>query len=161
MLLGNFKLKQWDITIRMPKSRTLTTPAAADKDVENRNFHLLLLGMQNGIDALEDACKFFNKTKCTLWASIARSLDSISGFGNYDPASLKVGQKKQTKKPKGTLTTCAQSLSYVQRFATHWAVAHQAPLSTGYFRQEYQSGWPFPPPGDTSNPGIEALSSAL
>ena len=50
----------------MPKSRTLTTPAAADKDVENRNFHLLLLGMQNGIDALEDACKFFNKTKCTL-----------------------------------------------------------------------------------------------
>ena len=31
----------------------MTTPAA-DKDVENRNFHLLLLGMQNGTDALED-----------------------------------------------------------------------------------------------------------
>ena len=52
---------------------------------------------------------------------------------------------------------CAQSLSYVQRIATCWAVVHQAPLSIGYFRQEYQSGWPFPPPGDISNPGIESL----
>ena len=29
---------------------------------------------------------------------------------------------------------------------TLWTVAHQAPLSMGYPRQEYWSGWPFPSP---------------
>ena len=33
-----------------------------------------------------------------------------------------------------------QSLSCVQLFATTWTVAHQAPLSTGFSRQEYCSG---------------------
>ena len=34
-------------------------------------------------------------------------------------------------------------------------VAHQAPLSVGFPRQEYWSGLPFPSPGDLPNPGIE------
>ena len=46
-------------------------------------------------------------------------------------------------------------LSHVPLFATLWAVAHQAPLSTGFPRQEYWSGLPFPPPGDLSYPGME------
>ena len=37
-------------------------------------------------------------------------------------------------------------------------VAHQAPLSVGFFRQEHWSGLPFPTPGDLPNPGIEPLS---
>ena len=41
----------------------------------------------------------------------------------------------------------AQSLSCVQLFATPWTIAHQAPLSVGFFRQEYWSGLPFPIPG--------------
>ena len=44
---------------------------------------------------------------------------------------------------------------------TPWIVACQAPLSMGFSRQEYQSGLPFPSPGDLSNPGIEAVSSVL
>ena len=40
-------------------------------------------------------------------------------------------------------------------FATPWTVASQAPLSMGFFRQEYWSGLPFPPPGDLPDPGIE------
>ena len=36
-----------------------------------------------------------------------------------------------------------------------WTVAHQAPLSTEFSRQEYCSGLSFPSPGDLSNPGIE------
>ena len=36
-------------------------------------------------------------------------------------------------------------LSRVCLFATPWTVAHQAPLSMGFFRQEYWSGFPFPP----------------
>ena len=38
---------------------------------------------------------------------------------------------------------------------------HQAPLSMGFFRQEYWSGLPFPSPGDLPNPGIESTSPAL
>ena len=37
-------------------------------------------------------------------------------------------------------------------------VAHQAPLSMGFFKQEYWSGLPFPPPGALFNPGIESTS---
>ena len=36
--------------------------------------------------------------------------------------------------------------------ATPWTVAHQAPLSMGFPRQEYWSGLPFPPPGGSSWP---------
>ena len=39
--------------------------------------------------------------------------------------------------------------------ATPWTVAHQAPLSMGFSRQEYWSGLPFPTPGDLPDPGIE------
>ena len=34
---------------------------------------------------------------------------------------------------------CAQSLSHIQVFATHWTAAHQAPMSMGFSRQEYWS----------------------
>ena len=50
--------------------------------------------------------------------------------------------------------------SYVQLFATLWAVAHQAPLSMGFSRQEYWSGLPFLPPGDLPEPGIKPVSPA-
>ena len=40
-------------------------------------------------------------------------------------------------------------------------VAHQAPLSMGFFRQEYWSGLPYPPPGDLPNPGTKPRSPAL
>ena len=51
--------------------------------------------------------------------------------------------------------------SLVQLFVSPWTVAHQAPLSTGFSRQEYWSGLPFPSPGDFLNPGIEPVSRAL
>ena len=54
-----------------------------------------------------------------------------------------------------------QSLSRVWLFATLWTVAHLAPLSTGFSRQEYWSGLPFPSPGDLPDPGIELRSPAL
>ena len=36
--------------------------------------------------------------------------------------------------------------SCVQLFVTLWTVIHQNPLSMGFFRQEYWSGVPWPPP---------------
>ena len=41
---------------------------------------------------------------------------------------------------------------------TPWTVAHQAPLSTGFSRQDNCSGLPFPPPGDLPHSGIEPTS---
>ena len=52
-------------------------------------------------------------------------------------------------------------LSHVQLFATPWTVAHQAPLSMGFYRHEYWSGLPFPSPGDLPKPGMEPGSPAL
>ena len=55
----------------------------------------------------------------------------------------------------------AKSLSCVQLFATPWTVAHQAPPSMGFSRQEYWSGLSFPSPGDLPDTGIEPRSPAL
>ena len=55
----------------------------------------------------------------------------------------------------------AKFFSRVQLVATPWTVAHQAPLSMGFSRQEHCSGLPCPPPGDLPDPGIKpkALTS--
>ena len=44
--------------------------------------------------------------------------------------------------------------SHVWQFVTPWIVARQAPLSTGFSRQEYWSELPFPSPGDLPEPGL-------
>ena len=55
--------------------------------------------------------------------------------------------------------TCVLSHSVMfQLFATPWTVACQTPLSMEFFRQEYWSRLPFPPPGDLPDPGIEPWS---
>ena len=53
------------------------------------------------------------------------------------------------------------SHSVLSDSVTPWTVAHQAPLSMGFSRQEYWSGLPFPSPGDLPYPGIEPSSPAL
>ena len=54
-----------------------------------------------------------------------------------------------------------KSLSCVRLFATRWTVAHQAPLSLKFSRQEYWTGLPFPCPEDLPDPGIEPGPPAL
>ena len=48
--------------------------------------------------------------------------------------------------------------SHVQLFVTLWTVAHQAPLSMGFSRQEYWSGLLCPSLGDLPNSGTEPAS---
>ena len=45
-------------------------------------------------------------------------------------------------------------LSRVRLFATPWSVALQAPLSTGFSRQDYWSGLSFPSAGDFPDSGF-------
>ena len=51
--------------------------------------------------------------------------------------------------------------SHVRLFGTPWTVACQAPLSMGFSRQEYWSGFPFPSPRDLPDPGNEPESPTL
>ena len=44
--------------------------------------------------------------------------------------------------PSGLLLLLLSHFSCVQLFLTPWTVAHQAPLSMGFSRQEYWSGLP-------------------
>ena len=54
-----------------------------------------------------------------------------------------------------------KSISCVRLFTTPWTIAYQASLSMVFSRQEYQSGLPFPSPGDLPDSGIEPGSPAL
>ena len=54
---------------------------------------------------------------------------------------------------------CAHSV--VSNSATAWTIAHQAPPSMEFSRQEYWSRFPFPSPRDLPDPGIGPGSPAL
>ena len=56
---------------------------------------------------------------------------------------------------------CVSHLSRVRFFSTPWTVAHQAPLSMEFPRQEHWSGLPFPSPGDLPVPRIKPVFHAL
>ena len=60
--------------------------------------------------------------------------------------------------PRRTCVCVLSHFSHVGFLATLWTVACQAPLSMGFSRQEYWSGFPCPPPGDLPDPGIEPSS---
>ena len=60
------------------------------------------------------------------------------------------------------LVQCLLScFSCVRLFVTPWTLAHQAPLSMEFSRQEYWSGLPHPSPGDLPHTGIEPGSPAM
>ena len=48
--------------------------------------------------------------------------------------------------------------SHVQLISTLQTEDHQTPLPMGFFRPEYWSELPFPPPGDLPDPGIKPVS---
>ena len=48
--------------------------------------------------------------------------------------------------------------SRVRVLVTLWTIAHQAPLSEGFSRQDYMNKLPRSPPGDLPHPGTELTS---
>ena len=80
----------------------------------------------------------------------------------YNPSADKSWTR--LKRLSSSSSSMLSHFSHVLLLATPWTVAHQAPLSMGFFRQEYWSGLPCAPLGDLSGPGIEPAtptSSAL
>ena len=58
------------------------------------------------------------------------------------------------------LHVCVLSrLSHVQLYVTLWTVAHQAPPSMGFSRQEQWSGLPCPPAGELPDAGVTPVES--
>ena len=75
------------------------------------------------------------------------------------PPPVFIGRKKRENKNVFISLLCVLThLSPVQRFATLWTGASQAPLSMGFSRQEYWSGLPSLPPGDLPDQGVEPTS---
>ena len=94
--------------------------------------------------------------------------NTLSSCGSLHPTKNPFTQNKGQAKGWGThtppyntdiLEECGDSVlfsrSVMSDSLTPWTVAYQAPLSTGFPRQEYWSGLPFSSPGDLSDPGIE------
>ena len=94
---------------------------------------------------------------------------------HYQFSNIFITSKNKSKKPLplsfhpqnsppslGAYCLVAKS---VLLFATPWTVAHQAPLSMGFPRQEYWRGLPFPSPGifptQSSNPHLLHCSWVL
>ena len=75
----------------------------------------------------------------------ARELGSIPGSG----------------RPPGEGNDNSLQDSSTLAWKTPWTIAHQAPQSMEFFRQEYWSGLPFPSSGDLLDPGMEPTSPAL
>ena len=58
----------------------------------------------------------------------------------------------------GSPSLCVVSSSVMADSANSWTVAHQAPLSVKFSRQEYWSWLPFASPWDLPDPGIDPMS---
>ena len=66
------------------------------------------------------------------------------------------------RRDRSGLLRAIESVSCSVVSDSFWAhVAHQAPLSMEFSRQDYWSGWPFPSPGDLPNPGVETWVSCI
>ena len=80
---------------------------------------------------------------------------------HYD---VEISRDRISQKKELTLVVVVvvvELLSRVRLFATLWTVAHRAPLSKGFSRQEYWSGLLFPSTGDLPDPKIEFVSLAF
>ena len=69
--------------------------------------------------------------------------------GNSSSTRTAVESMHDAKSAQSCPTLC------VQPCVTLWTVAHQAPLSVGFSRQEHWSGLPCPPPADFPDTRIE------
>ena len=61
---------------------------------------------------------------------------------------------------KWEIAFCCLVIKLCPNLMTSWTVARQAPLPTGFPRQEYWSGLSFPSLGHIPNPGIKPASPA-
>ena len=76
------------------------------------------------------------------------------------PLAKPRGKEVWVTRQEGCLCECLVT-QLCPTLSNPWNVAHQAPLSMGFSRQEYWSGLPRPPPSNRRDSGSEPLSPAL
>ena len=103
--------------------------------------------------SLNSMCNFLRKEIGMMWLDKQKFNPGLMRKWRH-PFKRKHQRNNQQKQEPSSLYLI-HSLSHVQLFATPWTVAHQAPPSMGFSRQEYWSGFPLPSPGDLPNSGIE------
>ena len=109
------------------------------------DFSLSCIGEGNG-NPLQCSCLENPRDRGAWWAAVYGVTQSRTRLKRLSSSSSKFRVK---------------SLSPVGLFATPWTIAHQAPLSMGFSRQEYQSGLPFPSRGSSwSRDGTRVSSTA-
>ena len=69
--------------------------------------------------------------------------------------------KKSMEVPCAVYVCVLSSFSRVQLFVTLWTIARQAPLSMGFFQQEYWNGLACPPPGHLPDTGNQTSISCV
>ena len=91
------------------------------------------------------------------WGALTIPHFSVKETGNYTMNSSEASPLKKNACYWITqISAVARNrISSLQLFVTPWTVAHQAPPSMGFSRQEHWSGLTFSFPGDLPHPGIE------
>ena len=92
----------------------------------------------------------------TVWVCVCRACHS---WTLYDIFLMNKEIKAIFIRPVGV--QCSVLLNCVWLFVTPWTIAHHAPPSMGFSRQEYWSGLPFPSPGYLPDSGMEPGPPAL
>ena len=89
-------------------------------------------------------------SRATLGGGHVTCCKQQSGSENTTTRGCQATPLPKTVKGSSERTDVCVCVSHlvVSDSAIPGTVAHQAPLSMGFSRQEYWSGWPFPPPGD-------------
>jgi len=121
---------------------------------EEKAYPLQYSGLKNSMDCIMGPQRIgYN------WATFALTLDSSS---RHDLTFLRTVFYRW-----GNLSVYTESIVPLfsckvvsNSFETPGTVAYQAPLSTGFSRQEYWSGLPFPSPGDLFDSKMELTSPA-
>ena len=98
--------------------------------------------------------KYMNRTLESGTTDIAsRNCSFYTGFNSVSSQLMAQEESTQLKCTDGQMDMRMLSrFRRIRPFATPWAVARQAPLSTGFSRNECWSGLPCLPPGESSRP---------
>ena len=163
MRSGHYPLSAWNISEKgtafaKKKKRCLTWSQARGKQD-----HLLALweGCANGVISSKMGMHIWKDTDGTSASySFWRSFWTVI----YCPFSWRWSRKAPPNFPvlekPVYMLLLSLSPSVVSNSATPWTAAHQAPLSTGFPRQEHWGGFPFPTPEGLPDPGIKPTSPA-
>ena len=90
----------------------------------------------------------FSTSQCPKWAAF------------YELANQEIFTRIKNKNFKTVCSVTSVVSDSLQLFATLWSVAHQAPLSTGFSRQENWSGLSFPSPSVFLTQGLNSCQSS-